>query len=118
MFGALMIGGMIAGAVTSSVNDSFANVESTCKSLETAKKHLASMTAEWKSTIATEKAADEKLNNFKESLIEQAQMISGTSKQMKQAYNDKKKADLIGFAVTFFLLIIILVIKRLKLLNI
>jgi hypothetical protein len=111
MFGLLMIGSMAVGALSNTVNDSFANVEETCKALNDAKEKLKKMTDQWQSTIGTEMDADLKLKNFHQDLIAQGQMTVATSAGLKESFRLKRNTEMISFAITIFLITLTLLFK-------
>ena len=107
----LMIGGMVAGGLVNTLNDSFANVEDTCKALSSAKEELSNMTNNWKKILTTEAKATAQLESFHESITTQGQMIAATSIGLKETFKQKKEASILGFSVAIFIMILSLLFK-------
>ena len=108
---ALMMGGMVAGALVNTLNDSFANVEDTCKAVNNAKDKLSTMTSQWKNILNSETKASLQLESFHEAITSQGQMIAAASVGLKETFKQKKQAYLLGFSVTIFIMIFVLLLK-------
>jgi hypothetical protein len=107
----LMFGGMIAGGLVNTVNDSFANVEDTCRALNDAQQKLSDMTNKWKNILTTEAKASAQLESFHESITTQGQMIAATSVGLKETFRQKKEASILGFSIAIFIMTLSLLFK-------
>lgn len=110
----LMFGSMAVGALSNTVNDSFANVEEACKALNESKEKLQQMTDNWQKTIGTEIDADLKLKNFHQDLIAQGQMTVAAAAGLKETFKLKRNAEIFSFALTIFLITLTLLFKYFK----
>ena len=113
-FGALMIGGMFAGAAVNTLNDSFANVEDTCKQVTEAQTKLDDMKTKWQSIMSDEAKAEVKLKAWQDAIQTQGEAIANASVGLRETFKVKKESAILGFSVFIFITILSLLLKYFK----
>jgi uncharacterized protein YpuA (DUF1002 family) len=74
-FGAAMMAGMIAGGVSQSIDDSYANVVDTCNAINNANEQLDKLKNDWQKVFTEETKAEESLEYFMQGLENQVLLI-------------------------------------------
>jgi DMSO reductase anchor subunit len=117
-FEAAMMGSMvisaIAGAATTGLNNSFGNVESSCKAKKEANDNLQKMKATWDSMVLTEDNLKDNIDNYKTDITEQARLTAAATRALKATYQETKKWKIIGLCVSIFMMIFFLLLKYFK----
>lgn len=114
LLGPMMMIGMIAGGVSSTVNDSFSNVIDACQAKKNAQEKLDDLNKFWKSNLENFSADDAKLNEFKNGLQNSAVQTGILTVMLKKTFQKKKEAQIIGLSVFTFILILTLLLKYFK----
>ena len=78
-FEGLMIAGMVAGATVNTLNDSFANVEDTCRQVTKANDKLTKMQDKWQSIFNNIGSAEAQLENWQGQIETQGEVNTITS---------------------------------------
>ena len=111
MEGILMIGGMIAGAATNTLNNSFAGVEDACSALDEANEQLSQMEDSWNSIIEDADNVELGFQNFIDAQVNHGQAVAGTTEILKNQFKVTTTANIIGFCVALFSVILGLLFK-------
>ena len=109
--GILMMGGMVAGAATNTLNNSFGGVEDACSALDEANKQLSQMEDTWNSIIQSEEEVELGFRNFIDAQVNHGQAIAGTTEILKNQFKVTTTANIIGFCVALFCVILGLLFK-------
>lgn len=113
-FGAAMMAGMIAGGISQSIDDSYANVVDTCNALNNANEQLDKLKADWQHVFLKEAQAEVNLKNFMQGLENQVSQIGVTTLMMKETFKQKKLSVLIALSVSTFVIVLFLLLKYFK----
>lgn len=113
-FGTAMIASMAVGAFTSGLNNSVGNVEASCKARNEAKNHFETMKSKMNTYVADETNLEAKLENFNTDLTQLARLNAASTAAIKATFKEKKTYMIIGFAITIFCLILVLLFKYFK----
>tara|TARA_B100001093_G_C26051757_1_gene686622 strand:- start:29 stop:415 length:387 start_codon:yes stop_codon:yes gene_type:complete len=109
--GILMMGGMVAGAVTNTLNNSFAGVEDACSALDQANKHLSQMEDSWSGILESQEEIAENFQMFIDAQVDHGQAMAGTTEILKNQFKVTTTANIIGFCVALFSVILGLLFK-------
>lgn len=110
-FGAAMMIGMIAGSVSSTVNDSYSNVIDTCQALNNIEDKQKNLDAFWKDTTGKVIFDTNALNEFTNGLQNHAVQTGIATVMLKETFKKKKESQLIGLSVFTFILVLSLLFK-------
>lgn len=110
-FGAAMMIGMIAGSVSSTVNDSYSNVIDTCQALNNIEDKQKNLDAFWKDTTGKVNLDTNALNEFTNGLQNHAVQTGIATVMLKETFKKKKESQLIGLSVFTFILVLSLLFK-------
>ena len=110
-FGAAMMIGMIAGSVSSTINDSYSNVIDTCQAINNIEDKQKKLDAFWTDTIGNVNFDANALNEFTNGLQNHAVQTGIATVMLKETYKKKKESQLIGLSVFTFILVISLLFK-------
>lgn len=113
-FGAAMMAGMIAGGVSQSIDDSYANVVDTCNALNNANEQLDKLKTDWQKVFSKEEKETVNLENFMQGLENQVSQIGVTTLMMKETFKQKKLSVLIALSVSTFVIVLFLLLKYFK----
>lgn len=113
-FGAAMMAGMIAGGVSQSIDDSYANVVDTCNAINNANEQLNKLKNDWQKVFTEETKAEESLEYFMQGLENQVSQIGVTTLMMKETFKQKKLSVLIALSVSTFVIVLFLLLKYFK----
>ena len=113
-FSAAMMAGMIAGGISQSIDDSYANVVDTCNALNNANEQLDKLKADWQHVFLKEAQAEVNLKNFMQGLENQVSQIGVTTLMMKETFKQKKLSVLIALSVSTFVIVLFLLLKYFK----
>jgi hypothetical protein len=113
-FGAAMMAGMIAGGVSQSIDDSYANVVDTCNAINNANEQLDKLKNDWQKVFTEETKAEESLEYFMQGLENQVSQIGVTTLMMKETFKQKKLSVLIALSVSTFVIVLFLLLKYFK----
>lgn len=114
LFGSAMIAGMIAGGISQSIDDSYANVVDTCNALNNANEQLDKLKNDWQKVFTEETKAEESLEYFMQGLENQVSQIGVTTLMMKETFKQKKLSVLIALSVSTFVIVLFLLLKYFK----
>ena len=110
-FGAAMMIGMIAGSVSSTINDSYSNVIDTCQALNNIEDKQKKLDAFWKDTTSKVNLDTNALNEFTNGLQNHAVQTGIATVMLKETFKRKKQSQLIGLSVFTFILVLSLLFK-------
>ena len=113
-FEGLMIAGMFAGAAVNTVNDSFANVEDTCRQVTEAQTKLDDMKSNWNSIMSQVGDAEAQLGAWQNAIETQGEAIANASIGLRETFKQKKESAILGFSVFLFITILSLLLKYFK----
>jgi len=113
-FSAAMMAGMIAGGISQSIDDSYANVVDTCNALNNANEQLEKLKNDWQKVFSEEAKAEESLEYFMQGLENQVSQIGVTTLMMKETFKQKKLSVLIALSVSTFVIVLFLLLKYFK----
>lgn len=111
MFAAAMVASMVVGAATTGLNNSLGNVEASCVAKNKAKKHFDEMKTKMEKYTFDEKNISDELTDFNSNLLTLAQVNAAGTAAIKATYKEKKMYMIVGFSVTIFLMIFLLLLK-------
>lgn len=114
LFGSAMIAGVIAGGISQSIDDSYANVVDTCNALNNANEQLDKLKNDWQKVFTEETKAEESLEYFMQGLENQVSQIGVTTLMMKETFKQKKLSVLIALSVSTFVIVLFLLLKYFK----
>ena len=106
-----MMVGMFAGAVSSTINDSFGNVEDTCAALKNSKDQLDKLDKNWTNIIKNMDKIEQNIDSFNNGIQNSAIMTASATIMLKKTFEKKKQSQLIGLSVFTFVLIMTLLFK-------
>lgn len=106
-----MMIGMIAGSVSSTVNDSYSNVIDTCQALNNIEDKQKNLDAFWKDTTGKVNLDTNALNEFTNGLQNHAVQTGIATVMLKETFKKKKESQLIGLSVFTFILVLSLLFK-------
>lgn len=113
-FEVTMMIGMFAGAVSSTISDSFSNVEDACTARNNAKKQLDKFNDFTKKTLADTSKLELDIKTF-DNHIQNINATTGVQTiVLKEAFKKKKMATLLGLSVFTFILVLSLLLKYFK----
>jgi septal ring factor EnvC (AmiA/AmiB activator) len=113
-FEGLMVAGMVAGAAVNTLNDSFANVEDTCRQVTQANDKLTEMQDKWKSIFNDIGSAEAQLKAWQDAIETQGEAIANASIGLRETFKQKKESAILGFSVFLFITILSLLLKYFK----
>jgi predicted PurR-regulated permease PerM len=113
-FGAAMMAGMIAGGISQSIDDSYANVVDTCNALNNANEQLDKLKTDWQKVFSKEEKETVNLENFMQGLENQVSQIGVTTLMMKETFKQKKLSVLIALSISTFVIVLFLLLKYFK----
>jgi hypothetical protein len=111
MFAAAMMASMVVGAATTGLNNSFGNVEASCVAKNKAKEHFNEMKTKMEKITFEEEKLQDKITDFNTNLKQLAQLNAAGTAAIKATYKEKKMYMIVGFSVTIFLMILLLLLK-------
>lgn len=110
-FGVAMMIGMIAGSVSSTLNDSYSNVIDTCQALNNIEDKQDKLDSFWKGTLSKVNLDTNALNEFTNGLQNHAVQTGIATVMLKETFKKKKESQLIGLSVFTFILVLSLLFK-------
>lgn len=110
-FGAAMMIGMIAGSVSSTVNDSYSNVIDTCQALNNIEDKQKDLDKFWTGVTSKINLDTNALNEFTNGLQNHAVQTGIATVMLKETFKKKKQSQLIGLSVFTFILVLSLLFK-------
>lgn len=110
-FGVAMMIGMIAGSVSSTLNDSYSNVIDTCQALNNIEDKQDKLDSFWKGTLSKVILDTNALNEFTNGLQNHAVQTGIATVMLKETFKKKKESQLIGLSVFTFILVLSLLFK-------
>ena len=105
---------MFAGAAVNTLNDSFANVEDTCKQVTEAQNRLDKMQGKWNLIINDVSKAETQLEQWQNEIETQGEAIANASIGLRETFKQKKESAILGFSVFIFITILSLLLKYFK----
>ena len=110
-FGAAMMIGMIAGSVSSTVNDSYSNVIDTCQALNNIEDKQKDLDKFWNGVTSKINLETDTLKQFTNGLQNHAVQTGIATVMLKETFKKKKQSQLIGLSVFTFILVLSLLFK-------
>jgi hypothetical protein len=110
-FGVAMMIGMIAGSVSSTINDSYSNVIDTCQALNNIEDKQKDLDKFWAGVTSKINFNTNALNEFTNGLQNHAVQTGIATVMLKETFKIKKQSQLIGLSVFTFILVLSLLFK-------